>query len=134
MGLSGRFHKHGYESEDPSPTLPVDGEGELPPRQRGDQREVLWGQPIRSVKAGHPQYVTVFRNGTLSADPKVLFAAQALSEVLHRGYLIHRETFVIGVHVMSEEKKEIFSKYGASWCPDAKNAQGVSLMRTTSGQ
>ena len=22
----------------------------------------MWGQPIRSVKAGHPQYVTVFRN------------------------------------------------------------------------
>lgn len=52
----------------------------------------------------------------------MLFAAQALSEVLHRGYLIHRETFVIGEYVMSEEKKEILL-YGASWCPDAKRAR-----------
>ena len=69
LRLSGRFHKYGYESEDPSPTLPVDGEGELPPVNGGIKRGVLWGRPIRSVKAGHPQHVTVFRKRNTKPDP-----------------------------------------------------------------
>lgn len=58
----------------------------------------------------------------LIGDQTTLFVAQALSQIVDNGYLIHRKTFVIGEYTMSEERKEILL-YGASWCPDAKRAR-----------
>ena len=75
IGISGRFHKYGYVSGEPSPTLPVDGEGELPPVNGGIKRGVLWGRPIRSVKAGHPQYVTVFRKRNTKVTARIMESA-----------------------------------------------------------